>query len=82
MTLQLRCDPGEDGDSDRLFRNVTLEAVSETLARWGRLDYVVAFEPMAPLLTRLGWRQVQRSFHAHFPSDSRHGTHITVWSTL
>jgi hypothetical protein len=81
MLRMLRCDPGStDTSSDDFFaRNATGEHVQRTLSRWGHCDYVVTFEPLFMAMSELHWTQVMRAFHAHFPSDSRHGHYIGVW---
>jgi phosphatidylinositol glycan class B len=80
----LECDPPQDGrasresQSDAFFKQVP-QLIDAQLAVW-QCDLVVGFEPLFDLLTHRGWTKTYESFHAHFPSDSRHGKKVAVFS--
>lgn len=78
----LRCDPHDVDESDAFFADPSLQRVRTTLEqRWHSPHWVVAFEPLDATLTKLAprWQRVWQHFHAHAPSDSRHGHHVSVW---
>lgn len=79
----LECDPPRDGsagrhtESDAFFQDAE-HWVPVKLSEW-QCDLVVAFEPLFPILEKRGLPKVFESAHAHFPSDSRHGTRIGIF---
>jgi phosphatidylinositol glycan class B len=87
VVLSLECDPPADGSatrytpSDVFFREFSPGRLRDLLVEW-RCDWVAAFEPVAAHMPRVEWRLELEAFHAHIPSDSRHGNAISVFSRV
>ena len=87
VIMSLECDPPLDGmsserhtPSDAFFENVEIK-IDETLASWN-CSILVAFEPLFEPLLKRNFSIVWQGFHAHFPSDSRHGHRIAIFRPL
>lgn len=83
--LHLRCDPGPmaANSSDVFFAPpLALERTQRQLALWPHADWLVAFEPLFDHVAQMDatWRPRLNAFHAHFPSDGRHGHRVGVWA--
>ena len=76
---RLNCDPFGKNDSDEFFDD-TERMTGPTLRNWN-VSFIVAFEPLFETLERHGWKKRVEFFHAHFPSEERHGTKIAIWES-